>query len=56
MPKLTREELMERNRRAIARLDAWERDGDLEEQTRAMEALKRVLGPDREMGYRSQFP
>jgi hypothetical protein len=50
---LTREELMGRNRQAIALLDSFETEGDEEEQRETMGILRRALGPDRIISSRS---
>jgi hypothetical protein len=55
VPPITDEELRERNAKAIALLDAWERDGDEQEQRETMAVLRKALGPERMMGYRSVF-
>jgi hypothetical protein len=49
------EELRRRNQRAIALLDAWERDGDEQEQRETMGILRKALGEDRMTSNRRLF-
>ena len=53
---LSEAELIRRNEAAIALLDAWERDGDEDEQRETMAVLRRALGENREMSDRPIFP
>jgi hypothetical protein len=50
---MTDEELRLRNAKAVALLDSWERDGDEQEQRETLAVLRKPLGPDRVISYRS---
>ena len=49
------DELRRRNARTIAMLDAWESDGDEDDQRETMAVLRQALGPDRTASSRSAF-
>jgi len=50
------EELMHRNRAAISLLEAWETEGDEEEQRETMKVLREALGVNRIASCRNLFP
>jgi hypothetical protein len=52
---LSKAEIRRRNQAAGALLDAWERDGDEDEQRETMAVLRRALGENREMSDRPIF-
>jgi hypothetical protein len=56
MPKLTHEERMAKNRRAIESLNRFMTEGDPEEQCETWEILRKALGPERTISNRSLFP
>jgi hypothetical protein len=56
LPPVSDEEQARRNRAAIARLDAWEAEGDEQEQRETMEILRQALGRGRVAASRNLFP
>ena len=56
VPRITPEELAERNRRAIELLKSWVKDGDEQEQRETMAVLREALGENRTASYRNLFP
>jgi hypothetical protein len=55
VPPITPEELRGRNQGVIALLDAWETDGDEEEQRETLAVLREALGARRVASSRSLF-
>lgn len=56
VPPIAADELARRNRSAIALLDAWEAEGDEDEQRETMRVLRTALGADRVASSRPLFP
>jgi hypothetical protein len=56
VPPISAEELARRNQAAIALLDAWDEEGDEEEQRETMRVLRDALGARRVASSRSLFP
>jgi hypothetical protein len=56
IPPISKEKLELRNRRAMALLDEWERNGDEQEQRETMQVLRAALGENRTTSNRPLFP
>ena len=56
VPRLTPEELDRSNRELAGLLDAWEADGDEQEQRETLDVLTAALGRDRVASSRKLFP
>jgi hypothetical protein len=56
VPPIGADELLRRNRAAMALLDRWEAESDEDEQRDTMEALRDALGEGRSLSSRPLFP
>lgn len=56
IPLLAEDEVLRRNRAAIALLDAWEQDVDEQDQQETMQVIREALGKNRLGSSRALFP